>query len=270
VTAPLRVVSYGGGVQSTALLVLAAQDKIDFKTFLFANVGDDSEHPDTLAFVRELAMPYGKAHGIEIIELSKERRDGTPVTLMGKLTNPTSRSVEIPVRMGNGAPGNRTCTAEFKMNVITKWLKAHGATKDSPATVAIGFSTDEVHRVGRRHESSYESPVHPLLGLGMSRSNCVSLIERSGLPVPRKSACFFCPFHRPLGWAEMRRDEPKLFWRSVELERTLNDTRDRLGKDHVYLSRFGRPLDEAIGMAQPSLFDDPDGPETCDEGHCWT
>jgi hypothetical protein len=41
----LRVISYGGGVQSTALLVLAAQGRIDFGVFLFANVGDDSD-PD--------------------------------------------------------------------------------------------------------------------------------------------------------------------------------------------------------------------------------
>jgi hypothetical protein len=39
-----RVVSYDGGVQSNALLVLAAQGRIDYRTFLFANVGDDSEH----------------------------------------------------------------------------------------------------------------------------------------------------------------------------------------------------------------------------------
>ena len=40
----------------------------------------------------------------------------------------------------------------------------------------------------------------------------------------------------------------------------------------VYLTRFGRPLDEAVAEAQPSLFgpDAPDGPETCHEGRCWT
>lgn len=46
----LRVISYGGGVQSTALLVLAASGRIDFRTFLFANVGDDSEHNATLVY----------------------------------------------------------------------------------------------------------------------------------------------------------------------------------------------------------------------------
>ena len=37
----LKVFSYGGGVQSTAALVLAAQGKIDYQTFLFCNVGAD-------------------------------------------------------------------------------------------------------------------------------------------------------------------------------------------------------------------------------------
>ncbi len=52
-TEQLRVCSYGGGVQPTALLVLAAQGTIDYRTFLFCNVGDDSEHPATLCYVRE-------------------------------------------------------------------------------------------------------------------------------------------------------------------------------------------------------------------------
>lgn len=37
--------SYGGGVQSTAVLVLAAQRRLSVATFLFANTGDDSEDP---------------------------------------------------------------------------------------------------------------------------------------------------------------------------------------------------------------------------------
>lgn len=80
--------------------------------------------------------------------------------------------------------------------------------------------------------------------------------------------------HRPQVWSEMRRDEPVLFRKSVELERLLNERRDTLGKDHVYLTRFGRPLDEAIGEAQTPLFEG-DGLtagefETCDEGVCFT
>src|SRR5947209_5246716 len=54
----IRVFSYGGGVQSTAALVLAAQGKIDYPTFLFCNVGADSENPETLTYVEQYAKLY--------------------------------------------------------------------------------------------------------------------------------------------------------------------------------------------------------------------
>lgn len=50
----LRTISYGGGVQSTALVVLAAQGVIDYPVALFSNVGDDSEYPATIDYVRNI------------------------------------------------------------------------------------------------------------------------------------------------------------------------------------------------------------------------
>ncbi|MGI5401976.1 hypothetical protein ACQEVG_21530 [Streptomyces sp. CA-135486] len=41
----MNTIPYGGGVHSTALLVLTAQGHIPYDAFLFAKVGDDSEHP---------------------------------------------------------------------------------------------------------------------------------------------------------------------------------------------------------------------------------
>jgi hypothetical protein len=105
----LRCVSYGAGVQSTSLLVLAAQRRIDFPVFLFANVGNDSEDPATLAYLRQHAIPYAAAHDVELHELHRTRRDGSHETLYGRLTRPGSRSLPIPVRMSNGAPGTRSC-----------------------------------------------------------------------------------------------------------------------------------------------------------------
>jgi len=55
--AGLRVFAYGGGIQSTAALVLAAAGRINFPVFLFANVGEDSEHPATLAYLHHTARP---------------------------------------------------------------------------------------------------------------------------------------------------------------------------------------------------------------------
>lgn len=270
----LRTISYGGGVQSTALLVLAAQGKLDdiiggpVDAALFSNVGDDSEHPATLEYVRNVATPWAHERGITVHELRRIKRDGSGETLMGRLMKPGSRSLPIPVRMDNGAPGNRSCTADFKIKVIGKWLKANGATAEDPATVCIGISTDEITRVSNKRVMPYERPVYPLINLGLDRSACQVLIADAGLPVPPKSSCFFCPFHRPQTWAEMRRDDPKLFWASAELEATLIARRAELGKDPVYLTRFAKPLAEAIPEAQDMLpgFEMPGG-EGCDSGY---
>ncbi|WP_225991310.1 adenine nucleotide alpha hydrolase family protein [Actinomadura montaniterrae] len=189
---PIRAFSYGGGWQSTAALVLAAQGRIDFRTFLFANVGDDSEHPATLAYVRDHAAPYAAAHGIEVRELHRIRRDGTTETLYGRLMREGSRSIPIPVRMSNGAPGTRSCTADFKIRVIGRWLKAHGASPENPATIAIGISLDEIHRANTRRHEAYERIVYPLLDLRIRRTDCPRIIRSAGLPVPPKSSCWFC------------------------------------------------------------------------------
>jgi hypothetical protein len=274
---PLLTVSYGGGVQSTALLVLAAQGYIPHRTFLFANVGDDSEHPDTLRYVREVAFDYAAAHGIEIHELHRRPKrghsKGQVETLRGRLMREGSRSLPIPVRMPNtGAPGTRSCTSDFKIRVVGEWLKQNGATAEAPARVAVGISTDEYERATSRKVEPYELVEYPLLTLehrlaprGASRADCRAIIADAGLPIPGKSSCYFCPFHRPRVFAEMARREPVLFADCVLIEDTLNERRDLLGKDHVYLTRFGRPLRDIFETTQLAMFDDVD--LDGDEGH---
>jgi hypothetical protein len=184
----LRTISYGGGVQSTALLVLAAREVIDFPVALFANTGDDSEHPATLAYIREVAMPWAERQGIEVIELQKHRKDGSPQTV--------ARSSLSVAKVGCRCPG----------------------------------------------------------------------------PVPPKSACTFCPFHSVDTWKAQAEEEPELFLRAVELERTMNEQAALKGQRPVFLTRYGRPLDEVVDDNQQALFNSTAsdiGESGCDEGVCF-
>lgn len=262
----MKVISYGGGVQSTALLVLAAEGRIDFSTFVFSNVGDDSESPMTLQYIRDIASPFAQQHGLTLETLEKIRRDGRAETLWQRLHRPETRSIPIPVRMANGAPGRRNCTADFKIKVISKWLREQGATAESPATVGIGISVDEIHRANRRRAEPNQEVAYPLLDLGLRREDCVHLIKEAGLPVPPKSSCYFCPFHTVGEWREQRRTEPELFAKSEELEAFINTRRAALGRDDVYLTRYGIPLGAAIQNPPSDNHDDGD----CDSGWCMT
>jgi len=268
----MRVFSNGGGVQSSAALVLSAQGKIDFPIHLWSNVGDDSEHPASIKYVREVLMPYAAEHGIEFHELHKVNRAGETVTLYSHVMR-DSRSIDVPVYMENGAPGNRNCTGTFKIAVIDKWLREHGVKKGEPAAVGIGISVDEIQRAGRGRETPYSVREYPLLDLGLRRSDCLNIVADAGLPQPPKSSCFFCPFHRPQQWSEMRRDEPELFEKAAQMEDVLQARRIKIGKDPVYLTNKNKPLREAIAAAQDGFWttvvDDGDG-ESCDSGHCFT
>lgn len=266
--------SFGGGQQSVAALVLAAKGEIDFRTFLFANVGDDSEQPETLRYIEEYAKPYAAKHGIELVELYRIGRSGPRRgevrTLLADLERPDSKSIGIPVHMTGGGPGNRQCTDRHKIKVIADELARRGATEDNPATVGIGISLDEIHRANNRTRIPHERVVYPLLELGLRRTDCQRIIRAAGLPVPPKSACWFCPMKRPSEWHELRRTQPELFDKACALEDQLVERRIRLGKDPAYLTGLGRPLRQAIpaGVDLLPLADEGDG--ACDTGWCMT
>lgn len=270
----LKVISYGGGVQSTAMIVLAIQGKIpDVDAALFSNVGDDSEHPATLDFVRNVATPYAAKHGLVIHELTPLRHK-VETTLMREITKEDSKRDLIPVFGEAGNPMKRSCTADFKVATIHRWLKAHGARKYTPAYVQLGISTDEIQRAGRGKELLYERRQYPLLDLGLSRTDCIEIIKEAGLPVPPKSACFFCPFHGDKAWAELRRERPDLFEKAQDLEDFMQKRKETLGLRKVYLSRRGaereKRLSETFLPAEEPVFGSQVGSDGCDSGFCWT
>ena len=306
----MRVFSYGGGVQSTAALVLAAQGEIDYQTFLFSNVGADSEHPATLDYVHDYAIPYAHKQGLALLELHKRNTEGEIVTLYSYLTKPEGSSIAIPVRMNrSGAPGRRICTYDWKIAVVDRWCRQNSSpgsiqsmkeafllhygiqkidketckhmvsevqsffAEHEPVEVGLGISLDEMQRVKpnvdvktlywkvNRHPLIFEVP-RPL-----TRQDCMNIITRAGLPIPPKSACWFCPFHRLSTWQRMRKDEPVLFWKAAALEKFLNERRAHRGLDEVWLTRLHVPLERATtAYEQEVLFETED--EEC-EGYCF-
>ena len=266
----LNAIAYGGGVQSTALVVLATQGDVAVSHALFANVGDDSENPETLTYVRDIVTPWAAARGVTVHELHRVTRVGARETLLERLTR-AQRSIDIPLRMSpDGAPGNRNCTNTFKLKVLAKWLKSHGATALDPATLYIGISWDEIERLNNRVGEPYERVEYPLIDRRLTRHDCKNLIARAGLPVPPKSSCYFCPYKRTAEWQALRKNAPALFEKAADIETMLNTRRETLGKDAIYLTRFLVPLREAIPEQTQMDFDFSGvGGETCDDGVCW-
>ena len=271
----MRIFSFGGGVQSTAVMVLQAQGKLPnpYDYFVFANVGDDSEHPDTLRYIQEYSKPFAKEHGIELIELRKEVK-GEIMTLRNHIMG-NYRSIPIPMRMGTTAPGNRTCTVDFKIKIVDRWARQliREQTKELAwMKVGLGISTDEIHRAkieppDEIYKDLWKVKEYPLIDMMLSRNQCSALVFNAGLPVPPKSSCYFCPFHTDAYWRELQSKRPDLFNDAVKIDKHLREKRTRLcPKDAVYMHRSLKPLDVAIAE-QGNFFDELDN---CEDGYCFT
>ena len=261
------IFSTGGGVQSTACLVLAAQGKIPYRTFVFSNVGDKAESPATIAYINEVAKPYAKQHGIQWVDVAWVDRTNKHRDLYVDLLE-AERSINIPAFMPGGMPGNRNCTVSYKIKPIAKWIK-HNAPG---CTLGKGISTDEPHRATPSRESDGYTSAYPLIELGISRSDCLIIAKDAGLPQPPKSSCWFCPFKTTDQWVTLRREHPELFDKSVELEQVLQKRRAKLGKDAVYLSSIGGRKEVNLTDVIPEqlgLFGwEPE--EGCESGYCMT
>lgn len=297
----LCVQAHGGGVQSTAIEILIAAGRVHADAMLFANVGEDSEALETLEFVREIAIPWAREHGLSIHELHRTKRDGTRETIYQRVKREGGRSHVIPVKLSGGMQGGRSCTRNFKIDVMGKWLKEHGATPQNKATVLLGISLDEIHRANDKKAQPYEVISYPLLDLRWRRTDCEALIRSTPLsadhaahlraivddldwyiasqlkatnctmmPVPPPSACWFCPA-RPMGsWAVLRAERPDRFAKVATLEQWFIDREAAQGKSPVYFSNAGLPITALSdpGVQLLPLFDR--GDEGCDSGRCMT
>lgn len=273
---PIRVFSYGGGVQSFTTLALQAHGRLPrpYDVFIFANVGNDSENPDTLEHMHNVAIPFAEQHQIPLVITQKKLRDGSEDTLL-KFIQRTKRSVPIPAYMQNGAPGNRSCTAEFKIKVVDKWLKTHEYTH---ATIGLGFSTDEARRaVGKPQDwvNQYNKrPIgfwkrfeFPLMQMFLNRAQCHNILRGFHLPIPPKSACWFCPFTSRGELIERKKHNPALVQNAAILESIINRKRNAIGRDRVYLHRDTVPFLNAI-PDQISMLDVFADDLDCGTGYC--
>lgn len=285
-----RVFSFGGGVQSVAVLALQATGQIEpFDVYVFANVGDKSENPETITYLQNVAMPYAKDHGIELVEI-KRRIRGEVVDLYDYTLNPEGRTIPIPIVFPNAGFGNRTCTLDWKVMPVSRYIKERYAGED--VELGIGFSSDERRRQYKKpdfwhdcqqtgdrlkgftaHENKplgyRQRYVFPLENI--NRGNCEEVIRQAGLPIPPKSACWFCPFTSRSVWVE-RKKQPD-YDMYIEFQDAVNEKYQRIRESsphrvsRVAIHRDGIDLrNVADQLSLVGLWDDMD--EECQVGYC--
>lgn len=83
----------------------------------------------------------------------------------------------------------------------------------------IGFDAGEARRrYGDRGDDPRYDYWYPLMDWGWDRARCEQVIADEGLPVPAKSACFFCPATKKHEIATLSQRSPDLHRLSLDLE----------------------------------------------------
>lgn len=193
------VLSYGAGVDSTAMLVELCSTGRAPDLVIKAETGSDKPENDEYT---ELMADWLARRGVRferVAYVPKRFAHWPPYYSLVEnvLTNGTLPSISL---------GRHSCSLKWKVAPIDKflagWEPARAAWARGEKVVRlIGYNADPRDTARFAHARSIEDPKYhnsyPLQLWGWTRPKCVARIQREGLPVPVKSSCFLCGAMRP-------------------------------------------------------------------------
>ncbi len=236
--------SLGAGVQSTALLILSALGLKGCPRADVAIFADTQDEPEWVYRHLDRLTLWAEACGVPILSVTAGR-------LSDQVLHPTARQwasipAWTPSETHGVSPLRRQCTKEFKLVPIQQKVREllgyrPGQRVRHPVTALLGISVDEAHRM-RDSRTPWIRNRYPLVDARMGRGDCVDLIRAQGFPVPRKSACVFCPYHSGTYWLELRASWPEEWARAVRVDNAIRNMTARGVKRPVFLHRSLRPL----------------------------
>lgn len=245
---PLRVLSLGAGVQSTAVALMAKDGLIEpLDAVVFADTG--CEPVAVYRHLRWLA-PVLEAAGMPVHVV----RTGS---LMADALDPAHRFASMPlfVRLPSGKQGmiRRQCTAEYKLKPILAMQRelADIKPRQRPKGVRVecvqGISWDESERM-KDPLRPWIRNSYPLVDTHITRWDCQVWMAKEGYPKPARSACKVCPFRTDDEWRWLRDNEPEDWADAVEFDRRIRRGHARASADSTigecYLHRSMVPLGE--------------------------
>jgi hypothetical protein len=227
------VLSFGGGVNSTALLLLKLNDIIDFDVMIFADTR--GEHPETYRYIDTYIRPACIANDIAFHDVS-----------FGNLYDDYYERNVIPVKMF------RSCTDKYKVRPIHKFLKKTYVDYDT----VVGIDYGEKHRAERFHGAFH----FPLIDKHITRQGCKQIILDHGWPVPPKSGCYFCPYKQKKHWIQLLHEHRDLYLLAEAFEK--NGRRyPKYGLANQRLETLRLAVDAQQSLTQ--WIDNPNEPTAC-------
>lgn len=190
-----HVLSFGGGVNSVALMIVLLREGFPLDEAVFADTG--GEVPETYEYL-DIARDYLADHEVHLTIVSKRGRS-LYETAWNRRVFPSAIW--------------RWSTRDYKVTPIQR----HYRTLDAHINQYLAIAWDEIHRM-KDSRVDYVTNLYPLIDRRLTRADCVTIIEEAGLPIPQRSSCFFCPFNSLDRWRWLYERHPDLFEKAIALE----------------------------------------------------
>ena len=264
--APLKVISLGMGVQSTALYLMSSMGykvpRADYAIFS----DPQAEHYKTYDMLKWLLDWQKKNDGIKIII----NKDYNLLDDVLKNVNTKGRNwVTIPAFGEKDGMNMRQCTADYKIKPVNQTIRKLHKLKPKKrmkrTELWLGISTDEIERMKEARDYNITF-FYPLIYHQLSRNDCIDFFKDNDFPVPIKSSCVFCPFHSNKFWQDIKSENGDAWKTSVKVDRAIRKAKHpRTGaKEVFYLHPSKKPLEDIdFGDGQLEMFEGFD----C-EGYC--
>ena len=281
----IRVLSFGAGVQSTALLLMSCKGllpKLD--AAIFADVGWE---PQKVYDHLEWSKKEAAKHGVPVHTV-RATVGGLRSDIFNNITRPDGkRFAAMPLFTvaddGSMGMGMRQCTNEYKIQPVLKFYRRkllglkhrQRAPKEAVIEQWMGISFDEATRAKPSREK-WIANVFPFLSWGCDyldgknwrRYQIIAWLEENypDIEVPR-SACIGCPYHSNKEWRKIK-ESPEEWKDAVDFDAAIRtDKRTDKIVSLQFLHRSGQPLSEVDirsdeEKGQSTLWDN-----EC-EGHC--
>lgn len=198
-----KILSLGGGVQSTAMFYLGLSGVMERPDFVvFADTGSEQKHTlDTVENIQRICRE-------ESIGFRRVTSEHYPIHeyYIGKGLVPQIKNVQ--------------CTDRFKIRPINKFVREIAdESKPKPwVEMWLGITTDEIHRM-RENPRKYVKNRFPLIEMGWTRNQCEAYLRREHPElVVEKSGCWHCHYQSAHKWAKLARESPELFQISRKME----------------------------------------------------
>ncbi len=289
----LKVLSLGWGVQSWTLAAMSALGELPpLDMAIHSDTTWESHH--TYEFAHQWT-PWLETHGVKVVIVS-DRVQAARVA--GQYTDIPAFTLSADGKRGQL---RRQCTSRWKIQPIRRFIRAvqrgcQGHPLEARFVLAwhyhvpifdylrlcnavqpfervqqwLGITVDEIHRA-KDADVKYIDNHYPLLEQRMSRTDCLIWLEAHGLPVPKKSACFFCPYHNQRAWYDLKREDGADWQQAVAIDAAIRQQRPPYP---LFVHSARKPLPQAVtisedfGYEQLSLVDTADAP--CDSGYCFS